>query len=101
MDEIATMLGLKNNFRRFAKLGADQRGAGHPAESRLYCHVDHVPEGAPNPVEEILSRKGWEDITAIKNKAIYNADTNSSALMHPGPRLAEAAQELYHFVYGN
>ncbi len=92
MDEIATMLGLKNIF------GDLQNWAQISEEQVIQRNPDYIvtstmsQKGAPNPVEEILSRK---------NKAIYNADTNSSALMHPGPRLAEAAQELYHFVYGN
>jgi len=101
MDEIAAMLGLKNIF------GDLQSWAQISEEQVIQRNPDYIvtttmsQKGAPDPVEEILSRKGWEDITAIRNKTIYNADTNSSALMHPGPRLADAAQELYHFVYGN
>lgn len=101
MDEIATMLGLKNIFgdlRSWARVSEEQVIQRNPD---YIVTTTMSMEGAPDPIVEILSRKGWEGITAVKNKAIYNADTNSSALMHPGPRLAEAAQELYHFVYGN
>ncbi|UOO37052.1 ABC transporter substrate-binding protein [Oscillospiraceae bacterium CM] len=100
MDEIATILGLKNIF-------ADTAGWAEVSEEQV---IERNPDfivttamsydGSPNPIDEILGRKGWENISAVMNKAIYNADTNSSALMHPGPRLAEAATELYNFIYG-
>ncbi|NLA86243.1 MAG: hypothetical protein GX847_02955 [Clostridiales bacterium] len=44
-----------------------------------------------------MSRQGWGDITAIKNGRVYNAD--SDAITRPGPRLADAANEVYAFVY--
>lgn len=49
-------------------------------------------------VEEILSREGWGEINAIKDKKVYNDD--DSCMTVPGPRLKEAALELYNFVYG-
>ena len=51
----------------------------------------------PTPVEEILSRPGWGEITAVKNEAILNLVNNE--LSRPTPRLAEGAQMLYDFVY--
>ena len=52
----------------------------------------------PTPVEEIASRAGWENLKAVQNGNIYNADSN--AVSRPGPRLVDAAWELYDFVYG-
>ena len=52
----------------------------------------------PTPVEEIKSRKGWEDLTAIQQNTILNADSNE--ISRPGPRLMDAIQTLYTFVYG-
>lgn len=49
-------------------------------------------------VEEILSRNGWGDINAIKNKQVYNNDDNCMA--RPSPRLKDAAIELFNFVNG-
>ena len=43
----------------------------------------------PTPVEEILSRPGWENLKAVKQEQILNADSNAISL--PGPRLADAA----------
>ena len=52
----------------------------------------------PTPVEEIESRAGWENVTAVKNGKILNLQNNE--LSRPAPRLAEGAQALYDFVYG-
>ena len=52
----------------------------------------------PTPVEEILGREGWGDLKAVKNNAILNAESN--AISRPGPRLKDAAIELYNFING-
>ncbi|HMM31581.1 MAG TPA: ABC transporter substrate-binding protein, partial [Clostridia bacterium] len=98
MDEIATMLGLKNAF-------ADVTGWGEVSEEQVIERdPDYIVTVAMyfgegyTPVEEILSRKGWENMQAIKNDAVYNA--NSNEISFPGPRLVNAAEALYTFVYG-
>ena len=98
MDELATMLGLTNIF-------ADTEGWIEVSEELI---IDRNPDyivtttmsydGAPDPIDEISGRGGWENITAIVNSDVYNADSN--AITRPGPRLADAAQELYNFIYG-
>ena len=52
----------------------------------------------PTPEEEIASRAGWENVTAVKNGKILNLQNNE--LSRPSPRLAVGAQEMYDFVYG-
>ena len=52
----------------------------------------------PTPEEEIASRSGWENIPAIQEGRILNLQNNE--LSRPGPRLAEGAQMLFDFVYG-
>ena len=52
----------------------------------------------PTPEEEILSRKGWEEVTAVVNGDILNLQNNE--LSRPAPRLLDGAQMLYDFVYG-
>ena len=47
-------------------------------------------------VDEILAREGWGDINAIKDKKVFY-DTPSN-MTRPGPRLKEAAVELFNFV---
>lgn len=98
MDEIAGMLGLTNAF-------ADVEGWGEISEEQvLERNPDYIVtismyfgEG-PSPVEEIQGRTGWENVTAVKNGAILNLANNE--LSRPAPRLAEGAEMLYDFVYG-
>lgn len=48
-------------------------------------------------VESTLTRSGWEEVTAIKEKRVYliNGDTIS----RPGPRLMDALEEIAKKVY--
>ena len=98
MDELATMCGLQNAF-------SDVDGwAAISEEQVLERNPDYIVtitmdygEG-PTPVEEIKGRAGWEALRAVVNDAVYNADSN--AVSRPGPRLKDAAIELFGFVYG-
>ena len=98
MDELATMCGLTNAF-------ADVEGWAEISEEQvLERDPDYIVtismyygEG-PTPEEEILARPGWENVTAVKNGKILNLQNNE--LSRPAPRLAEGAQALYDFVYG-
>ena len=98
MDELATICGLENAF-------ADVEGwQGVSQEQVLARDPDYIVtismyfgEG-PTPVEEILGRKGWEGLKAVKNQQVFNADSN--AMSRPAPRLVDAAQALFDFVYG-
>ena len=97
MDEIANMLGLTNCF-------ADVTGWGEISEEQvLERNPDYIVtismyygEG-PTPEEEILSRTGWENVTAVKDGKILNLQNNE--LSRPGPRLADGAKAMYDFVY--
>ena len=97
MDELAAMCGLTNAF-------GDTEGWNAISEEQVIARdpdfivtiTMYYGEG-PTPVEEILSREGWQEMKAVKNQAILNADSN--AISRPGPRLKLAAKELYEFVY--
>ena len=98
MDEIANMLGLKNAF-------ADVEGWAEISEEQV---IERAPDyiltitmyfgEGPTPEEEILSRAGWENIPAVKNKKILNLQNNE--LSRPAPRLADAARMLYDLIHG-
>lgn len=98
MDEVANMMGLTNCF-------ADVEGWASVSEEQvLERNPDYIltitmyyGEG-PLPEEEIMARPGWENVTAVQNKAILNLQNNE--LSRPAPRLAEGAQMLFDFVYG-
>ena len=98
MNELASVCGLTNAF-------ADVEGWGEISEEQVFAKdPDYIVttsmywgEG-PTPVEEILGRAGWDQLKAVKNNQIFNADSN--AITRPGPRLMDAVQALYDFVYG-
>ncbi|NLI57958.1 MAG: ABC transporter substrate-binding protein [Clostridium sp.] len=96
MNEIAEIIGLENCF-------AEVDGWGEISEEQvLERNPDYIVTIAmyfgegPTPKEEIISRTGWEDVTAVKNKAILNLQNNE--LSRPVPRLAEGAKMLYDFL---
>ncbi len=98
MDEIATILGLKNMFsdlESWVEVSEEQVIERNPD---YIVTTTMSYEGSVNPVDEVMNRIGWSDISAIKNGTVFNADSDS--ITRPGPRLAEAAVALYNFVYG-
>lgn len=96
MNEICEMLGLVNAF-------ADVTGWGEVSEEQV---IERDPDyivtismyfgEGPTPIEEIMSRPGWENVTAVKNGAILNLQNNE--LSRPTPRLMDGAKMLYDFV---
>ena len=96
MDELATLCGLTNAF-------ADVEGWGQISEEQV---IERDPDyivtitmyygEGPTPVEEIKGRAGWENLKAIVNDDVLNADSNE--ISRPGPRLEEAAVTLFEFV---
>ena len=96
MNEIAEMLGLENVF-------ADVSGWGEVSEEQV---IDRDPDyivtismyfgEGPTPVEEIMSRPGWENVAAVKNGAILNLQNDE--LSRPSPRLVDGASMLCDFI---
>ena len=95
MNELAEICGITNIF-------------GDQEDAWLMISEEQVIERDPDyivlitnmgsaGVEEILSREGWGDISAIKNGKVFNDD--DSCMARPSPRLKDAAVELYNFVY--
>ncbi len=77
MDEIATMLGLKNVF-------ADVTGWAEVSEEQvLQANPDIIVTVAmyfgegQTPADEILSRAGWQNLNAVKNGYILNCRTTN------------------------
>ncbi len=98
MDELAALCGLTNAF-------ADVEGWAQISEEQvLERDPDYIVtitmyygEG-PTPVEEIKGREGWDALKAVQNGDILNADSNE--ISRPGPRLQDAAETIFDFVYG-
>ncbi|MDI9520625.1 MAG: ABC transporter substrate-binding protein [Bacillota bacterium] len=98
MDDIAGILNLDNIF-------ADVEGWNSVSEEQVLSRDPDIivtttmyfGEG-PTPVEEIMARANWGQVKAVKNNKVFNADAD--AITRPGPRLVDAAEALYSFVYG-
>ena len=98
MDELAAMCGLENAFadvEGWAEISEEQVLARDP--DYIVTITMYYGEG-PTPVEEIKGRAGWEALKAVVNDNILNADSNE--ISRPGPRLRDAAETLFNFVYG-
>lgn len=98
MDELAEICGLTNAFSDldgWASISEEQVLARDP--DYIVTITMYYGEG-PTPVEEIMGREGWGDLKAVKNGTILNAESN--AISRPGPRLKDAAIELYNFING-
>ena len=96
MDEIATMLGLTNCFsdvNGWAEVSQEQVIERNP--DYIVTITMYYGQG-PTPVEEILSRQGWESVTAVQNQAVLNLTDNE--LTRPGPRLTDGATLLNTFI---
>ncbi len=97
MDELAAICGLTNAFADvddWASISEEQVIARDP--DYIVTITMYYGEG-PTPVEEIMGREGWQDLKAVKNGHVFNA-SDSNALSRPGPRLKDAAVELYDFI---
>lgn len=98
MDEIAGMLGLINAFddvNGWGEISQEQvieRSPDYIVTVTMYDETDTPPS------LEILSRKGWESVKAVKNGTVFELDND--AFTRPGPRLADAAEALCDLIYG-
>ncbi len=50
-----------------------------------------------NPEEKVYGRKAWSEVSAIKNKQVYDVDNDT--ISRPGPRLTEGLQQLAEKIY--
>lgn len=50
-----------------------------------------------NAVDQVLDRKGWQDVAAVKDKQVYMVDEN--LVSRSGPRIVEGVEELAKAVY--
>jgi iron complex transport system substrate-binding protein len=50
-----------------------------------------------NPAEQVLTRKGWENVKAVKNKQVI--DVNSDQVNRQGPRIVEGVEDLAKAIY--
>ncbi|MFE4708340.1 ABC transporter substrate-binding protein [Peribacillus simplex] len=93
-NEILDTAGIKNIFD-------DQKGWVKVSDEEI---VKRNPKSiittatyADDAVGEIKSRKGWEDIDAVKNDDVHLLDEN--VMSRPGPRIGEAVELAAKTIY--
>lgn len=59
----------------------------------ILTNVEYVPD----PIHDILKMKGWEEVEAVKNKAVYSIDNEKSSL--PNQHIVQAMREMAKAVY--
>lgn len=94
VNEMISLIGAENIFK-------DEESWISPTEESvldanpdvILTNVNYVDD----PVSEIIGRKGWDSITAIKNKDVYFIDANSSS--RPTPNIIKALKEMAKAIY--
>lgn len=97
MQELCEMVGAKNIFEDvegWQQVSEEQVLERNP--DVIFTVAMYAGEG-PTPVDEICSRPGWQAVGAVRNGRVYQVDNDE--LTRPGPRLVDAAQALYGFLY--
>ena len=97
MDELAAMLGLKNAFADVSNWGEISQEQVLERDPDYIVTISMYYGEGPTPVEEIKAREGWQDLKALQNDTVLNADSNE--ISRPGPRLVDAIQTMYEFIF--
>lgn len=98
MDEMISLVGAENAL-------ADQEGwIGVDPETVVASNPDVILTNVnyiENPIDEILGRDGWADVTAVKDNAVYYIDNMSSSLPNEHITLAlwQMGEALYPDVF--
>ena len=96
-DEIMQILNIQNVF-------SDVNGWSQVSEEQVliknpqYIVTTTKDYAETKAADEIMSRKNWSDIEAVKLKQVYNIDPDIMA--RPTKRLVEGAEQLKKLIYG-
>lgn len=94
LDEMIEIIGAENvlgNEEGWISVSGETIVAANP--DVIITNVNYIE----NPVDEIKSRSGWENINAIKNDEVYYVDNMSSSL--PNHNIIRALEEMAKAVY--
>lgn len=94
MDEMLAMIQANNII---SEEGWPQTSAESVVQANPDVIITTYGYYTPNAVEQVLKRDGWQDVSAIKEKRVY--DVNSDLVSRSGPRLVEGVEELAKVIY--
>lgn len=93
-QEIMNAAGIDNVFK-------DQKGWVKISEEEVIKRNPKVITTTVNygddPIKEIPTRKGWDQIAAVKDKKVFYLDAD--VMSRPGPRIGEAVELIAKTVY--
>ncbi|GAB6169535.1 ABC transporter substrate-binding protein [Clostridium carnis] len=98
LNEMIQIIGAENIF-------ANEKSWISPTpESIIAANPDVILTNMPDingkkAVDDIKSREGWENVTAIKDGSVYSIDKNSSA--RPSQNVVKALRQMAETVYPN
>ena len=96
LNEMIEIIGAENIFKdRNSWLNVSEEIIIHENPDVILTSVNYID----NPVNEILNRKAWQSINAVKNKEVYYIDTDSSTLANEN--IIKALFEMAKKVYSN
>lgn len=94
MNEMIEILGAENIFKdQEGWLSITEESVIDANPDIILTKVNYVDDATG----EILSRDGWEEITAIKNKDVYYIDSNSAS--RPSQNIIKALDEMAKAIY--
>lgn len=94
LNEMIEIIGAKNVLAdQIGWLPVTEEAAVGANPDVILTNVNYIE----NPVEEILSRSGWQSVTAVENKAVAYIDNGSSSI--PNHHIVKALREIAKAVY--
>lgn len=94
LNELIETLGAKNVFvDQSGWLLVEPESAIAADPDVILTNVNYID----NPVDEILNRTGWGNVTAVKNKEVYSVNNQTSSL--PNQNVVLALEEMAKLIY--
>lgn len=93
LDDMINIIGVYNIFEnRNSWIAVSEESVLSANPDIIFTSVDYID----NPVHEILNRKGWQNIKAVKNKEVYFVPSSSL----PNHNIIHALFVMAESVYG-
>ena len=95
LDDICNKLSLTNifsNVEGWAQISQEQVVAKNPDYIITLAYSTYEQEQLNTAIDKVVSRNGWSNIAAVKNKSILALDSNYATI--PGPRVVDTAKSI-------
>lgn len=94
LNEMINIIGAKNILDEYNEwLSVSEEQVIEKSPDIIITNVTYIN----NPTDEIKSRAGWENITAVKNNDVYYVDNMQSSL--PNQNIIHALEQMAKFIY--